>query len=245
MEVGIVTVGDELLSGDTVNANATWLCKQLHERGVGVRRVVVVPDEIEEIAAVIARERSQSGAIIVTGGVGPTHDDVTLDAIAQAVERPLVEHQEAKRWLTEEGGYSAASLVEGTVDLPAGATAIHNEVGVAPGAIVDGIYVFPGVPAEMQTMFESVADDFAGTPRIRRTVTIDEPESHLIDRFATMQEAFNVAIGSYPGEQVSVRISGTEREEVDAAAQWLSDRAETVSTEEGAKPHGRDEDTQN
>lgn len=241
MEVGIVTVGDELLAGDTVNTNATWLCTQLHERGVRVRRVTVVPDDIDEIATVVRRERARSDAVIVTGGVGPTHDDVTLDAIAQALDRPLVEHAEAKRWLTEEGGYSAEKLVDGTVDLPEGARAIHNEVGVAPGAAVEGIYVLPGVPAEMQGMFETVAEDFVGEERVRRSVAVDEPESHLLDRFAGLQERFDVSIGSYPGESVDVMITGTDEGEVDEAAAWLIERAETLSPKEDPEPDERDE----
>lgn len=241
MEVGIVTVGDELLAGDTVNTNATWLCTRLHERGVQVRRVTVVPDDIDEIATVVREERERSDAIIVTGGVGPTHDDVTLDAIAQALDRPLVEHGEAKRWLTEEGGYAAENLVPGTVDLPEGAQAIHNEVGVAPGAKIEGIYVFPGVPAEMQGMFATVAEDFIGEARVRRSVTIDEPESHLLDRFAALQERFDVSVGSYPGESVEVRITGTDEQEVNNAAAWLTERAQTLSPEEPAEPGDSDD----
>lgn len=241
MEVAILTVGDELLSGDTVNTNATWLCARLYERGVEVTRVTVVPDDIEEIASVIQTRLPEVDAMIVTGGLGPTHDDMTLDGIARAIDRPLVENAEAKQWLSEEGGYSVDSLIDGTLELPRGAKPIHNEVGVAPGAVVDGIYVLPGVPAEMQSMFDRVADDFSGAKRYRRELTIDEPESSLLDRFEAVQERFEVSVGSYPGEVVTVKITSRDDEAVQQAADWLTERATTVSPEERTDPDQGDE----
>lgn len=242
MDVGIVTVGDELLSGDTLNTNATWLCAQLYERGVTVPRVTVVPDDVEEITNVLRDRRPHVDAIIVTGGLGPTHDDKTLDGIARALERPLIENEEAKRWLRDEGGYTVDKLTDGTVDLPEGARPIHNEVGVAPGAVVDGVYVLPGVPAEMQAMFERVADDFSGATRHREEIVVDEPESALLDRFEILQARYDVSVGSYPGEVVTVVISGTDQAVVEAAATWLATNAETVSSEEGTHPRQGDED---
>lgn len=243
MDVGIVTVGDELLAGDTVNTNATWLCARLYERGVMVTRVTVVPDDVEEIVSVVRHEHERSDAVIVTGGLGPTHDDITLDAIATALDRPLETNEEAMQWLTREEGYAADDLVAGTVDIPVGARPLHNEVGVAPGAKVDGVYVFPGVPTEMQAMFRSVEEDFTGQPTVRRTVTVDEPESQLLDRFAALQEQFEVSVGSYPGDVVDVTISGSDVETVETAAAWLAERSSTVSPEDEPGPGDRHDDT--
>ncbi len=232
MDVAIVTVGDELLSGDTVNTNATWLCARLHEQGVSVCRVIVVPDVIEDIAGAVNRERARCDAVLITGGLGPTHDDVTMEAIAHALDRPLEPNAEAERWLVEEGGYDADRLLDGTIDLPAGATPIHNEVGVAPGAIVEDVYVFPGVPQEMQEMFFAVSDDFVGEQVIRETLYVDEPESHLVERFGDLLDLFDVSVGSYPGEIVKVVVSGTDEGEVADAASWLASRADTVPASE-------------
>lgn len=228
MQVALVTVGDELLAGDTTNTNATWLCEQLTGRGVAVRRVTVVPDEVGAIARVVNEYRAEYDAVIVTGGLGPTHDDVTVAAVAAALGRDLERNDEALEWLVEEGGYVTDDLTEGTADLPAGARPLHNEVGVAPGCVLESVYVLPGVPSEMKAMFGTVADEFVGPDRHVEVVAVDEPESALVERFSRLRERFGVDVGSYPGDHVRVKLSGTDREAVEAAADWLRERSELV-----------------
>jgi molybdenum cofactor synthesis domain-containing protein len=230
MDAAVVTVGDELLSGDTENTNATWLCRRLAQRGVDVERVTVVPDRTGDIARVVNEYRAEYDTVIVTGGLGPTHDDVTMEGVAAALGREVEEHPEALSWLTEEGGYAHDDLATGTADLPAGARPLHNEVGVAPGAVVDSVYVLPGVPAEMEAMFEAVAGEFSGVVGHRAVVEVDEPESALLDRFAELRERFDVGVGSYPGEFVEVRIQGEDPDEVGAAVSWLRERVTTVGS---------------
>ena len=221
MKVAIVTVGDELLAGETVDTNSTWLASQLTDRGCTVTRITTVPDQIEVIAAVVNEYRADDDAVIVTGGLGPTHDDRTMEAVAAAVGRDLEHHPEAEAWLTTEGGYSAAELDAGTTDLPAGARMVPNEAGVAPGAVIESIYVLPGVPTEMKTMFGHVAAEFSGEPIHTEVVVADEPESALIDRLETAQQRFAVDVGSYPGEYVRVKFRGGDSEAVAAAADWF------------------------
>jgi len=227
MNAAVVTVGDELLVGDTENTNATWLCDRLDERGVVVRRVTVVPDEVGEIARVVNEYHAEYDAVIVTGGLGPTHDDVTMDAVAAAFGRELETNDEAAAWLAERG-YSADDLAAETTHLPADCRPLANETGVAPGAVVESVYVLPGVPTEMKAMFESVADEFEGTPTHTVTVDVDEPESALLDRFTELQEAFDVSVGSYPGESVRVKITATSAAEAERAAEWVRERVTLV-----------------
>jgi molybdenum cofactor synthesis domain-containing protein len=225
MNLAVVTVGDELLSGDTTNTNATWLSEQLTDRGVDVRRVTVLPDEVSEIARVVNEYRAEYEAVIVTGGLGPTHDDVTMEAVAAASGRDLEANEEAVEWLEEHGGYSRDDLTEGTERLPTDARVLHNEEGVAPGCVVDSIYVLPGVPAEMKRMFGIVADEFVGPDRYVTIVEIDEPESALLDRLEQLRSEFqDVDVGSYPGEHVRVKLSGADEATVEEAARWLEDR---------------------
>src|SRR6056297_83961 len=106
MRVALVTVGDELLAGDTVNTNAAWLGTRLAEQGTTVERVTVVPDRLADIARVVNEYRAEYDAVVVTGGLGPTHDDVTMDAVAAAFGREVVESEEALAWLEEHGGYA-------------------------------------------------------------------------------------------------------------------------------------------
>ncbi|OIB58598.1 competence/damage-inducible protein A [Natrialba sp. SSL1] len=226
MNVAVVTVGDELLAGRTVNSNATWLCTQLGERGVTVERVTTLPDRIADIARVVNEYRAAYDAVIVTGGLGPTHDDVTMAGVAAALGRDLTDHEQARTWLAD-AGYSRDDLTDGTTDLPAGARALHNEVGVAPGAVLESVYVLPGVPAEMKAMFETVADEFSGTPTYREVVVADEPESALLDRIEAVRAAFDVSVGSYPGESVRVAIESTDETVAQEAAAWLRERVES------------------
>jgi molybdenum cofactor synthesis domain-containing protein len=225
MNVALVSVGDELLCGDTVNTNAAWLGEQLDERGVSIERVTVVPDRVADIARVVNEYIAEYEAVIVTGGVGPTHDDMTMDGVAAAVGRPLETNEDALTWLIEHGGYAREDLTSGTAELPADARPLHNTVGVAPGCVVENVYVFPGVPEEMQAMFEAVKSEFGGESRYVDHVVVDEPESALIDRLEELQERFDVKVGSYPGENVRVKIQSTDEETVAAALAWLRENS--------------------
>ncbi|WP_340099272.1 competence/damage-inducible protein A [Salinibaculum salinum] len=226
MRVALVTVGDEILAGDTVNTNAAWLGRQLADRGVDVDRVTVVPDRVEEIARLVNEQRAEFDAVIVTGGVGPTHDDVTMDGVAAAFGSELEENEAALQWLAEEGGYTREDLAEGTAALPAGGEFIRNPNGVAPGCAIGNVYVLPGVPDEMKGMFEVIADDFTGADRFTATIEADEPESALIQRLIDVQERFGVTVGSYPGETVRLKIRGEDEQAVGDAKQWLTERVE-------------------
>ena len=236
MNAAVVTVGDELLVGDTENTNATWLCDRLDARGVRVKRVTVVPDEVAEIARVVNEYHAEYDAVIVTGGLGPTHDDVTMEAVAAAFGRGVEENEEAAAWLAERG-YSGGDLAAETTHLPVDCRPLPNEAGVAPGAVVESVYVLPGVPKEMKAMFELVAEEFAGTRTHVVTVDVDEPESELLDRFASLRERFDVRIGSYPGEVVTVKITGESEAEVERAAAWVRDHADAV---ERRSPGGKE-----
>jgi molybdenum cofactor synthesis domain-containing protein len=221
MRVALVTVGDELLSGDTVNTNAAWLGEQLVARGVTVERVTTVPDRAADIARVVNEYRAEYDAVVVTGGLGPTHDDLTMEGVAAAFGREVEPNEEALAWLEREGGYSHGDLAEGTAHLPRGARPLHNEVGVAPGCVLETVYVLPGVPEEMQAMFERVAGSFSGTVQHTREVHADEPESALVERLRTVQERFGVTVGSYPGDSVRLKLSHADESVVEDAAGWL------------------------
>ena len=230
MRAAIVTVGDELLVGDTVNTNAAWLGERLDERGVTIERVVTLPDRVADIARVVNEYRAEYEAVIVTGGLGPTHDDMTMDGVAAAFGRDVTESQEVLDWLVESGGYTADDLAEGTADIPEGARLLKNPEGVAPGCVIGSVYVLPGVPSEMKAMFETVLDEFDGEVQYVTSVVADEPESDLIDRIADLREEFDVTVGSYPGDSVRLKITGTETEVEDAAA-WLRERVDLAESE--------------
>ncbi|WP_136716052.1 competence/damage-inducible protein A [Halorientalis salina] len=226
MRVALVTVGDELLAGETVNTNASWLGKRLSEQGATVERVSVVPDRLADIARVVNEYHAEYDAVVVTGGLGPTHDDITMDGVAAAFGREVVQSEEALAWIEEHGGYTREDLAEGTADIPAGARMLPNRAGVAPGCVIGSVYVLPGVPDEMKAMFEDVADEFEGARRYVETVEADEPESAMLDRIREVRERFDVKVGSYPGDPVRIRFESTDENAVESAAAWLRDRVE-------------------
>lgn len=228
MQAAIVTVGDELLAGETVDTNATWLAERLVARGVDIERITTVPDRVADIARVVNEHHAEYDAVLVTGGLGPTHDDRTMAGVAAAFGRSLEPSDDVLSWLEAQSGYVRDDLAAGTTDLPRGAKPLHNEVGVAPGCVVGSVYVLPGVPEEMKTMFERIESDFSGPQTHVTTVTADEPESALLDRFEELTDRFDVAVGSYPGEHVRVKIRGTDETTVNEAAEWLTERVVTA-----------------
>ncbi|MGM0371721.1 MAG: competence/damage-inducible protein A [Halobacteriota archaeon] len=219
--VALLTVGDELLAGETENTNASWLARRLHDRGAILRRIVVVPDELAAIAETLCSLAADHDAVIVTGGLGPTHDDVTMEAVGQAFDRDLEPHPDAVEWFEHETEYAIPDLVEGTTHLPAGAEFLPNPEGVAPGAKIDSVYVLPGVPREMKAMFELIAPAFDGPTATTKVLTSEKPESELVEVLAETTRRFDVRVGSYPDEMVTIRIQGTDTEAVEAAAAWL------------------------
>jgi len=227
MRVAVVTVGDEILAGDITDTNASWLAAALTERGVSVERMATVPDEESAIAATIETLADEFDAVVVTGGLGPTHDDLTLDGVAAAFSREMVDSEDVRAYLDSEGYRDYAERGTSATRFPSEAELIPNTEGVAPGAVVENVYVFPGVPDEMKAMFGSVADAFAGERRHTEFVRAAEPESRLVDRLDGARERFDVTLGSYPGDGVRIKVQGTDQEEVSAASAWLRERVES------------------
>jgi len=151
---------------------------------------------------------------------------VTMDGVAAAFGREVVPNADAEAWIADHGDYAAADLTDGTTHLPDGARLLPNPKGVAPGAVVGGVYVMPGVPAEMKAMFETVIEEFEGEPTHVEVVRTSEPESALLDRIEAVRAAFDVTIGSYPGEDVRLKVMAADAETAAAAAAWLRERVD-------------------
>jgi len=159
----IVTIGNELLIGRVVNTNAAWIAAQLTLRGVRVRRIVTVADNVDDIVEVVRLAVRRADIVITTGGLGPTVDDMTMEAVAAALNRPLVLNKEAlgmvERFYTSKG-YMLTPEARKMALLPEGAVPIPNPVGAAPGAWLrlgrSNLFILPGVPREMEEMMSYV-----------------------------------------------------------------------------------------
>jgi len=242
MEVALVTVGDELLAGDTVNTNATWLATQLEGRGVTVTRVLTVPDEVDAIAENVRAYSEDYDAVIVTGGLGGTPDDITMDAVATAFDRDLAVDDLALADVEETLEAIAEDYPDLSVDpeleatIPEGARPLRNRAGLSPGCVVENVYVLPGIPSEMESMFESVADEFEGDT-VAEFLYTPQPEANLIEPLTDVGAKFDVSVGCYPDRDANhnrLKVSGEDREQIDGALEWLRDRLEVYDDPEDA-----------
>ncbi|MBA9006966.1 CinA family nicotinamide mononucleotide deamidase-related protein [Thermomonospora cellulosilytica] len=253
MRVELVTVGDELLLGDTVNGNAAWLGRRLAEAGVEVTRSVVVGDLLAEIVEAVTAALGRADAVIVTGGLGPTYDDLTRDALAAAAGVPLVLDKDLERRLRDRVAAAGRTLVPMALrmaEVPEGARVLPNPVGSAPGLRVKlpgGVaYALPGVPREMRaimtgTVLPELRAAISGTPAVRRILrTAGVWESELADRLAPVEALEGVRLAYLPDPaEVRVRITATGPD-----AEALAGRAERMARELlGPAVYGEDADT--
>jgi molybdenum cofactor synthesis domain-containing protein len=238
MDVAILTVGDELLAGETENTNATWLAGEITDRGGRVVEICTIGDDREAIAERVADRAARVDRVIVTGGLGGTPDDLTMAAVADALERDLVVEETVR----EAAKQSSAAFVEAHPDLAAkydlgldvdrvaetvaGGQLIENPRGLAPGCAVENVFVLPGVPSELRATFEQVAEEFGGDVVLETRYT-DAPEGVLAGHLGTLEATFDVRAGSYPGERTDrnrVRVTGQSERAVQAAIDWLAER---------------------
>jgi nicotinamide-nucleotide amidase len=224
----ILTIGNELTSGDVADTNGTWLAHRLERIGVTVKILAAIPDEIDAVARFIRREAPEVDIVLVTGGLGGTPDDLTREALAATFEvgqETVPELADALRArFTRDPEYAARWAA-----LPVGSRGIENPLGGAPGFAIENVYVFPGLPVEMKAMFESIEGELAAGPPIdswRRTYRVRESE--IVDVLATAGERFpGLLVGSYPtfsdsGPQVEVVLKSSDAEQLAAAAEYVA-----------------------
>ncbi|MBX0296007.1 competence/damage-inducible protein A [Haloarcula nitratireducens] len=242
MDVALLTVGDELLSGDTENTNATWLARELSDAGATVTRILTVPDEESVIADAVSRYHEAFDAVVVTGGIGGTPDDVTKAGVAEAFDRELVvpedvrAHLEAKADRFAEANPEMVDRYDLDLDLdawaaiPEGAKPLLTDESFAAGCVLDGVYVMPGIPDELKAMYAAVAADFGGD-RTTAVLRTPAPEGAVVGVVAEAGERFGVAVGSYPRSDDApgrIKVTGEDSETVAEAIAWLRERVETV-----------------
>ena len=229
----ILVIGNEILSGKVDDQNARYLIGELRSLGVGLRRIEVVPDVIGDIAE---RVRVLSGSVdhlFTSGGVGPTHDDVTLRAVAEAFGLPIARNAELEGLLRSRYG---ARLFERDLlmaDLPAGARLEHGPGGPGtrwPVVVVRNVWILPGVPSIFRAKFEAVRELFRGAPIHGRALYSRAGEGEIAGALDETVAAFpGVDVGSYPhleaaDYRVKITLDGRDRAAVDRALAFLAGR---------------------
>jgi molybdenum cofactor synthesis domain-containing protein len=198
----VLVIGDEVLSGRTKDRNLGYIAEYLSRIGVDVREARVVPDVEDEIVAGLNALRTRYDYVITTGGIGPTHDDITADAVARAFGVTIDEDPRAIAMMMER--YQAADLTPARrrmARIPAGADLIENSISKAPGFRVGNVFVLAGVPAVMQAMLDFAAKTMnTGSLMLVETIAAGSlPEGLYGDALGAIADAHpNVSIGSYP-----------------------------------------------
>jgi molybdenum cofactor synthesis domain-containing protein len=197
----LIVIGEEILSGRTQDANIAYIAAYLTRIGISLREVRVVADVEAEIVAAVNELRSRLTYVFTTGGIGPTHDDVTTDAIAKAFAVGVVVDPEAVAAMRQH--FSEQELTPARLRMariPEGASLIDNAISRAPGYMIGNVIVMAGVPRIMQVMLDAVSPRLAkGRPMLARSVRIDVPEGDVAPGLAALQAAHpDVQVGSYP-----------------------------------------------
>ena len=197
----VLIIGNEILSGRTQDTNLRHITIQLNEWGIRVREARVVPDVESVIVATVRALRAQFDYVFTTGGIGPTHDDITADCIAKAFDRSLVIHPEIARLIQSRPAppdVMAARMMMARV--PEGAGLIANSTGGPPGFFVENVYVMAGIPTVMQGMLASLAGKLRGGAPVRsRSVTAYLAESQIASPLGRIQTHYpDIDLGSYP-----------------------------------------------
>ncbi|HEV8688449.1 MAG TPA: molybdopterin-binding protein [Gaiellaceae bacterium] len=231
----ILTIGNEIVSGDVPNTNASWLARRLEPLGVKIRLVAAVPDEIDEIAQFVRERAPAVDFLLVTGGLGGTPDDLTREALAAAfgVEQAEVAELAAdlRSRFTRDPDYAAR-----WAQLPTGSRPLANPRGGAPGFAIENVYVFPGLPAEMKAMFDEIAEEFRhGAPIDVWRRTYRTRESEIAAVLVEVGERWpDVLVGSYPrfeppGPEVEVVLKSNHGAAFAEATAWVEARLAEVT----------------
>jgi molybdenum cofactor synthesis domain-containing protein len=198
----LLVIGDEILSGRTQDKNVAQVAIWLNEQGIRLAEVRIVPDVIERIAEAVNELRAGNDYLFTTGGIGPTHDDITVDAIAAAFGVPVVIHPVAReileRFYATRGGVNEARLRMARV--PEGAELLENPLSGAPGVKIANVYIMAGVPSITATMLHALTGKLeGGRPVVSLTVGAFVPESEVADLLRETEAGHEgVSIGSYP-----------------------------------------------
>jgi molybdenum cofactor synthesis domain-containing protein len=195
----IVLIGNEILSGKIADANAPYLCRELRELGVDVRRISVIPDEVDVIAGEVATCLRAWDIVFTSGGVGPTHDDVTMEGVARALGVPVVRHPELVALLRRYYGDRVTDTHLKMAEVPEGAQLVADEALRFPTIVAGNVYILPGVPEIFRQKFQAIRERFRDQPYHLKNVFVSIGEGTLADYLnALLREFPALLLGSYP-----------------------------------------------
>ncbi|OUS33497.1 competence/damage-inducible protein A [Rhodobacterales bacterium 56_14_T64] len=228
----MLVIGDEILSGRTRDANMYLLAGELTKHGVDLAEVRIVSDDRAAIIAAVQALSAGFDHVFTSGGIGPTHDDITADCIAQAFGAHIDVRDDARALLAEHYAKTGKELNEARLRMariPDGALLIDNPVSIAPGFTMENVHVMAGVPLVFQAMVASVLPTITGgQPMLSQTLRVLQGEGDIAPTLGALAEAYDdLSIGCYPFQQdgafgANIVIRGTEGKRIDAAMTQLA-----------------------
>jgi FAD synthetase len=196
---GILVIGNEILSGKVVDTNSPYLCRELRALGVDVERIVTIPDVIDVIAEHVRSMSAAFDFLLTSGGIGPTHDDLTVEGVAAAFARPLVCSDSILERLRRATGGEPNTSQRKMAQIPSGATLLDAGDLWFPLVVVENVYVLPGIPELLRKKFESARERFRGVPFVLKRVYVRSMESEIAEDLHLLLKEFpELLLGSYP-----------------------------------------------
>ncbi|MCF8484252.1 MAG: competence/damage-inducible protein A [Rhodobacteraceae bacterium] len=223
----MLVIGDEILSGRTRDSNTNFLAGELTRHGIRLMEARVVSDEMEAIIAAVRALSTRFDHVFTSGGIGPTHDDITADAIAAAFETPITHRADAMALLQahyDRSGMEFNAARQRMARIPDGAILIDNPISTAPGFCIGNVHVMAGVPRVFEAMVASVLPTLTGgDPLLSQSLRVDRGEGDVATPFAALAAEFpDLTMGSYPFNQngafgTNLVVRGTDPARIDAA----------------------------
>ena len=224
---GIIIIGNEVLSGKTQDTNSHFLCVELRRLGVEVQKISTIQDEIDLIGEEVAYFSKRFDFVFTTGGVGPTHDDVTIEGIARGFSVPVVRHPEIENRMRQRLGGDVNEARLRMANVPEGAVLLATEALFAPVVNIQNVYIFPGIPRILQERFDAIKERFRGAPYLLKNVFVRYGEGVIASALNELVAKFpHLLLGSYPvldlpDYKVKVTLESKDSDYLDGALKTL------------------------
>lgn len=232
---GMIVIGNEVLSGKVEEQNARYAIERLREAGIDLMRIVTVRDDVETIAADVREMAGRYDHVFTSGGVGATHDDVTIEGVARGLGLGVERHAELEGLIRDHYGERVNAAALRMADAPEGATLLGVGELLYPVVTVRNIYIFPGVPQFFRSKFDYVWRRLSGTPVVMREVFVSVGESSIADALREAAEAMpDVEIGSYPrfdraDYRVRITVESRDKARVDQSVDRILERLDPAA----------------
>ena len=226
----MVVIGNEILSGKVVDSNSPFLAKTLRSAGVSLERIEVIPDDIDTIGVTVAGYANRYDYVFTSGGVGPTHDDLTIEGVARGFGKTVVEHPRLRRAIESIAGSDPGAAMLKMAEIPEGADLVDGGSRSFPTVVLENVYILPGIPEIFEKKIEALVERFQSAPFHLRQIYVAADETEIADFLhETLAEFPDLLLGSYPklaNPEFKVRLTLESKDEkyLDRALQDLISR---------------------